>query len=629
MAVPEELLRALELRRRTPIFSTTSEPDAVAETMSTNGLSSESVAQQGEIAQRQQQIKRNQAQAQVARRTAYRKAKEEDQRRRAEAGQKIYELPISWMSDDAVDAMMEQERKEAEYMAHQPQIRSSDLAWSLAPETRRALGYYTQSEREQAARMNDVRSNTFFGSVMPNFGRQMAYYNPGAEWDAFKGTATYLPYAFMSGLGFGVPSATTAAAQGLRTGWQTAANAGANLGYRTSAALANAATQAGRIVTNPRWIAPTMAFTVPMAASAADGIADEGGVWNWIANNPEDVLFWTYVLGRTGWKGMKAFTREPTKFTYIDAEGKEVKARRPKGERVSAPEYKPVEILPENAVPEGLIYPADPNIPTRPSLEAYGVKPPPSMRRPQPFSERILSDPGPMPTAGKKLKQKQETWKRDKAAYDAQQQRISEYNQRNQEAVNTWNEYESPEQVAARQRYAKAVDDYNSHASEYKAARQRYEAQVADYQSKYNQALKVYNETKKAEFPRTELYTKWKKRDDLFDKYYNSDKYKKYLYRKDIPKNIGNWFKNNWFDVLGLGIYGGIKLFEHIRDDKQTNNTSNQPTQEETVIDDDNIIRYLPAVRYNPDSVKKVLEIVQEQQNQTNDSTLENDLADW
>lgn len=37
--------------------------------------------------------------------------------------------------------------------------------------------------------------------------------------EAFKGTATYFPNAVVSGMSFGLPSATTATASGLRTGW--------------------------------------------------------------------------------------------------------------------------------------------------------------------------------------------------------------------------------------------------------------------------------------------------------------------------------------------------------------------------------------------------------------------------
>nr|DAH58285.1 MAG TPA: hypothetical protein [Bacteriophage sp.] len=85
-----------------------------------------------------------------------------------------------------------------------------------------------------------MRSNTIFGNVMPNFGHQAAYNNPAAEFGAFRGTATYLPDALVSGMGFGLPSATTATANGLRTGWQTARTAGANLGQSTRAAVSTA-----------------------------------------------------------------------------------------------------------------------------------------------------------------------------------------------------------------------------------------------------------------------------------------------------------------------------------------------------------------------------------------------------
>lgn len=43
---------------------------------------------------------------------------------------------------------------------------------------------------------------------MPNFGRQAAYNNPGAEMDAFRQTALYMPNAVVAGSSFGLPSAT-------------------------------------------------------------------------------------------------------------------------------------------------------------------------------------------------------------------------------------------------------------------------------------------------------------------------------------------------------------------------------------------------------------------------------------
>lgn len=52
------------------------------------------------------------------------------------------------MSDAAIDAAIEQERRDAEFRANQPQIGPANPVWSYPAETRRALGYYTQEERE-------------------------------------------------------------------------------------------------------------------------------------------------------------------------------------------------------------------------------------------------------------------------------------------------------------------------------------------------------------------------------------------------------------------------------------------------------------------------------------------------
>lgn len=172
------------------------------------------------------------------------------------------------------------QRKKADaikkYKENQPPVISSaNPVWGYSPEVRRELGYYTQDEREQAAKMNEMRSSTFLGNVMPNFGPQFAYMNPEAEYDAYRQTGLYLPNSFMLGTSFTMPSATYTTLSGLKSGLQTAGN----IGQKVGSAITTAAKEAIPVVTNPRWAAGTLAFTVPGLAHATNSAVNEGNYW--------------------------------------------------------------------------------------------------------------------------------------------------------------------------------------------------------------------------------------------------------------------------------------------------------------------------------------------------------------
>ena len=172
------------------------------------------------------------------------------------------------------------QRKKADaikkYKENQPPVISSaNPVWGYSPEVRRELGYYTQDEREQAAKMNEMRSSTFLGNVMPNFGPQFAYMNPGVEYDAYRQTGLYLPNSFMLGTSFTAPSATYTTLSGLKSGLQTAGN----ISQKVGSAVTTAAKEAIPVVTNPRWAAGTLAFTVPGLAHAANEAVNEGSYW--------------------------------------------------------------------------------------------------------------------------------------------------------------------------------------------------------------------------------------------------------------------------------------------------------------------------------------------------------------
>ena len=203
-------------------------------------------------------------QEQRIRRALYKDRKQAEQKREYQnniQSQKV-EIPIELLPDAIIDREIEKEKD----MANQPQIYATNPVWTnYTPEARRDLGYFTNEEREQAVRLNDVRSNTILGSVMPNFGRQFAYYNPGAEMDAFRQTALYMPNAILAGSSFGLPSATQATITGAKAGWQTAGN----LAKRTFSAGTQAVKSAAPVVKNPRWAATTAAFIVPGVAQAS------------------------------------------------------------------------------------------------------------------------------------------------------------------------------------------------------------------------------------------------------------------------------------------------------------------------------------------------------------------------
>lgn len=133
----------------------------------------------------------------------------------------------------------------------------------------------TQEDREQAQKLADLHNNSFFGGmVAPPVSAEFAAQNPEYMQSLMSQNATYLPNAFFMGSGFDLPSATGAAVNGVRQGWQTAGNF-ANRAW-------NATTQGVRaavpVVTNPRYAATTGAFLVPAAAEAANGERSATGV---------------------------------------------------------------------------------------------------------------------------------------------------------------------------------------------------------------------------------------------------------------------------------------------------------------------------------------------------------------
>ena len=304
MATKLERLKNLRARHRQLTRpQVVAQPDAIDQTLRASG-----VQQRSETRKRIEKDKQNQEKKQqrskTVQRASYRNRKRAEREQARQNGQVVLGVDPELMSDAAVDAAIAEEQRNLQANAGRPQFVTTDPVWSFPDETRRALGYYTNEEREQAARLNDFRSNTFLGSVMPNFGRQAAYNNPGAEMDAFRQTGLYMPNAALSGLSYGVPSATQTALQGIRTGWQMAGN----LAQRVGSAATQGVKAVVPVVTKPSWLATTAAFTVPQLAYAS---SDEGSA--------TDLLSWGAAMAGAGalgyflpkLKGMKKAKETP------------------------------------------------------------------------------------------------------------------------------------------------------------------------------------------------------------------------------------------------------------------------------------------------------------------------------
>ena len=514
-------------------------PDAINETMRASGFGPKRMAQDKAMAE--QLIQR--AESQKRARTNYRRRKKAEQDRRRQQGQLVTEPSPNMMSDAAVDAAMAWERIEAEHRAStQHQLRQGTDWRKYSPEARRAMGYYTPEEREYAARLNDMRSSTVFGNVMPNFGRQFAYNNPAAEMDAFRGTAMYVPNAVVSGMGFGLPSATTATANGFRTGWQAARATGANLGQKTVSAASTAARQAAPIVTNPRWAATTAIAATPTTMDAADGSEQSGGFWNWVVDHPMESMF----LGALAYKGGKGLWNKGVGKLRIPAEPTKGRPARF------------TEAVPERGASKWGYNPADrpPQMRGEPQLIDYKIiTEQPSQPRPAAFAE--IEPPKP---AGLRPREKGKAaqWDAQNQAHQEWEARKAQYDADNADLNRQWDEYEQAQHGPQSYDYARFQADYDEWSrtaqADYDAAMQRHQQDVADYNAEqyrldqdYNTAMSEYNQRKKAN-------------EQAWGAYYESDPYKQWLERKNRVLNFrtGAWngVKNNWYWVVPGGFMG-------------------------------------------------------------------------
>lgn len=281
-------------------------------------------------------------------------------------------------------------------------------------------------------------------------------------------------------------------------------------------------------------------------------------------NNFEDYLIPAIMAiegSRMGynWYGNR---KPPRKYTVGTGENATTKytrdlPERPTGER---PTYQEALELPSEMTPE---------VPVAPTPEQFGVRP----RQVVPeFNEPILPDPrnalrvsnvenprdvlkrrtaGSTPTVEdvEEFRRLQEARAAegaaladDVAAYESQQRRIAEHNQKVAQADA---EYNSPEQVRAREQYQQAQDAYNEASS--------------NYQATYDEALRQYNEQQRSAFE-SSTGAEWDSRNSLWKEALASPEYRAWQESQDKARGVKNWFRNNKWNIGRFGLYGGLWL---------------------------------------------------------------------
>lgn len=296
----------------------------------------------------------------------------------------------------------------------------------------------------------------------------------------------------------------------------------------------------------------------------------QGITWD----NVEDYLIpaiMAYEIGRGGYRYL-GNRRPPGKYTVGTGENATVKYTRDLPERPTGkrPTYQEALELPPEMVPK---------VPVKPTPEQFGVRP----RQVVPeFNEPVLSNPrntlrisnvenprnvirrrtaGGAPTIEdieefKRLQKERAAegtaLADDVAAYESQQGRIAEHNQKVAQADA---EYNSPEQVQAREQYQQAQDAYNNASS--------------NYQATYDEALRKYNQQQRSNFEST-IGAEWDSRNSLWQEALASPEYRAWQNRLDRERGIKNWLRNNKGKIGRFGTYGalwlGPKIYRSWRD---------------------------------------------------------------
>lgn len=161
-----------------------------------------------------------------------------------------------------------------------------------------------QERRERAQRLAEAHNASFFGGmVAPQISPELAYQHPEYVEGVVRDNALVLPNALIGGVGMGTPSFTGALANGMRVGLNTTGN----LASKAGQAIIQGGRAVAPVVTNPRWLATELAFTLPIAASAGSSAGDgsSGGISPfWYVAAPA-ALTGLGVGGYKLWKGIR------------------------------------------------------------------------------------------------------------------------------------------------------------------------------------------------------------------------------------------------------------------------------------------------------------------------------------
>lgn len=282
-------------------------PDAINETL---GVSDH--LQRMEHQKRMAEEKQKQKQAQTFLRNNYRRRKALEQEQKRQNGQLVLEVPVNMMSDQAVDAALEQEYRDSQFRANQPVISQGydrpDID-RLADQYAHVSNFYAALGSPNMMPMNDaqVRANPYVAAAQLDFGLN----NPAL-------TALQIATPIEGGAG-----ALAAGKQAAIQGFKGAGNFASRFGN----AIWQGTRAAGQTVARnvPKVLATTVVNAVPtMATMAADfpddsqeGQSDKGSAIPWIIGGAATLIGGKYLYNRFNKKlGVKAAT-ELTRPRYL------------------------------------------------------------------------------------------------------------------------------------------------------------------------------------------------------------------------------------------------------------------------------------------------------------------------
>lgn len=292
MAGPNERPRLISRSRRMP-QQYVQVPDAVNETLRASGVAQRMEAQRVQVEAKQKQ-QEAQARQKAQARTSYRNRKKAQQDQARQSGQVVFELPVEFMSDQAVDAAIAQEQRDAQFRANQPQL-SQGYDRPRVDTNRLADQYATVSNfYASLGSPNMMPMNTAQVQANPNVAAQQLDFglnNPAL---------TVLQIATPTG-----PS--TGAFGAAKTAFKEGMQAARPLATKVVAASGQAVKAGGQAVVKnaPRLVGNAVVLGVPAAAQAAEVMdesqnagGDSGSAMPWIIGSGATILGGTWLYNK-------------------------------------------------------------------------------------------------------------------------------------------------------------------------------------------------------------------------------------------------------------------------------------------------------------------------------------------